>query len=78
MTHILDLMITWEQGILSRPPVVFISGVSAANSCYSLYHAVLCFYNANRHKTINKSVIFRAVRNRPIPVPAYRNDVNCY
>ena len=53
---------------------MFISGVSDANSSYSLDHfAMLCYLNVNRPKTINKSVNFRAFRN--IPVPDYRNDV---
>ena len=34
---------------------------------------MLCYLNVNRHKTIHKSVKFRAFRN--IPVPGYRNDV---
>ena len=42
--HILDLVITREQSnLLKRPPVVFISGVSDANSSSTLDHfAVLC------------------------------------
>ena len=53
---------------------MFISGVSDTNSSSSLDHyAVLCYLNVNRHKTIYKSVKFRAFRK--IPVPPYQNDV---
>ena len=53
---------------------MFISGVSDANSSSSLDHyAVLCYLNVSRHKTVYKSVKFRAFRK--IPVPAYGNDV---
>ena len=71
----LDLVITREQGnLLSGLPIVFISGVSDANSSYSIDHyAVLCYLNVNRPKTVNKSVQFRAFRK--IPMPAYQNDV---
>ena len=73
--HTLDLVITREQSnLLSGSPIVFISGVSDANSSSSLDHyAVLCYLNVNRPKTVHKSVKFRAFRK--IPVPAYQNDV---
>ena len=73
--HTLDIAITREQSnILSGSPIVFISGVSDANSSSSLDHyAVLCYLNVNRPKTVHKSVKFRAFRK--IPVPAYQNDV---
>ena len=76
--HTLDLVITREQSNLLRgSSIVYISGVSDANSSSSLDHyAVLCYLNVNRPKTIHKSVIFRAFRN--IPVPAYRNDVKLF
>ena len=73
--HTLDLVITREQSnLLSGSPIVFISGVSDANSSSSLDHyAVLFYLNVNRTKTVHKSVKFRAFRK--IPVPAYQNDV---
>ena len=73
--HMLDLVITKEQSnLLSGSSIVFISGVSDANSSYFLDHyAVLCYLNVNRPKTVHKSVKFRAFRK--IPVPAYQNDV---
>ena len=73
--HTLDLVITREQSnLLSGSPIVFISGVSDANSSSSLDHyAVLCYLNVNRPKTVHKSVNFRAFIK--IPVPAYQNDV---
>ena len=68
-------MITREQSnLLSGSPIVFISGVSDANSSsYFDHYAVLCYLNVNRPKTVHKSVKFRAFRK--IPVPAYQNDV---
>ena len=74
--HTLDLVITREQSNLLSgwSPIVFISGVSDANSSSSLDHyTVLCYLNVNRPRTVNKSVQFRAFRK--IPVPAYQNDV---
>ena len=73
--HTLDLVITREHSNLpSGSPIVFISGVSDANSSSSLDHyAVLFYLNVNRPKTVNKSVKFRTFRK--IPVPAYQNDV---
>ena len=63
-THTLDLVITREQSnLLSGSPIVFIFGVSDANSSSSLDHyAVLCYINVNRPKTVHKSVKFRAFR----------------
>ena len=59
---------------VSGSPIVFISGVSDANSSSSLDHyAVLYYLNVNRPKTVHKSVKFRAFGK--IPVPAYQNDV---
>ena len=53
---------------------MFISGVSYANSSYSLDHyAVLCYLNVNRPKNVHKTVKFRAFIK--ISVPAYQNDV---
>ena len=73
--HTLDLVITREQrNLLRDSPIVFISGVSDANSSSSLdNYDVLCYLNINRLKTVHKSVNFRAFRK--IPVPAYRNYV---
>ena len=73
--HTLDLVNTREQSnFLGGSPIVFISGVSDANSNSSLDHyAVLCYLNGNRPKTVHKSVKFRAFRK--IPVLAYQNDV---
>ena len=50
--HTLDLVITRKQSnVLSGSPLVFISGVSDANSSSSLDHyAVLCYLNVNRPK----------------------------
>ena len=73
--HTLDLVITREQSnLLSRSPIVYISGVSDANSSSSLDHyAVLCYLNVNRPKTVCKSVKFRVFRK--IPVPVFQIDV---
>ena len=60
--HTLDLVITREpSNLLSGSPIMFISGVSDANSTSFLDHyAVLCYLNVNRPKTVHKSVKFRA------------------
>ena len=73
--HTLELVITRElSNLLSGSPIVFISGVSDANSSSSLDHyAVLCYLNVKRPKTVHKSGKFRAFRK--ISVPAYQNDV---
>ena len=59
--HTLDLVITREQSnLLSGSPIVFVSGVSDANSISSLDHYdVLCNLNVNRPKPVHKSVKFR-------------------
>ena len=63
-----------QSNLLRGSPIVFISGVTDANSSSSLDHyAVVCYLNDNLPKTINKSVKFRSFRR--IPMPDYRNDV---
>ena len=53
--HTLDLVITREQIILLRgSPIVFISGVSDANSSSLDDYAVLCYLNVNRPMTVHK------------------------
>ena len=56
--HKLDLVITREQSnLLSGSHIVFISGVSDANSSSSLDHYdVLCYLNVNRPKTVHKLI----------------------
>ena len=57
--HTLDLVITREQSnLLSGSPIVFISGVSDANSSSLDHYAVLCYLNVNRPRTVHKYVKF--------------------